>query len=289
MVLAETVKDNAVIPEVTLNNGITMPQLGFGVFQVPNDECAKAVSVALEAGYRSLDTAAIYRNEKGVGEAISRFGAPRKDLFITSKLWNGDQGYDSTLRAFDASLERLGLQYLDLYLIHWPTPDRNLYVDTWRAFERLYTEGRVKAIGLSNFQPEHIQRILDSGEIVPAVNQIELHPYLTQNRLRDLHSNLGIQTEAWSPLGQGLVLKDPLITNIATKHQRTPSQIVLKWHLQVGNVTIPKSVTPSRIRENLDLFDFELSASEVASIDGLDQGHRTGLDPDTFHGHAPLT
>lgn len=272
------------IPEVTLNNGVSMPQLGFGVFKVPNDECAKAVTTALEAGYRSLDTAAIYRNEEGVGEAISQFGAPRNELFITSKLWNGDQGYDSTLRAFDASLNRLGLDYLDLYLIHWPTPDRDLYCDTWRAFEKLYSDGRVKAIGLSNFQPDHIKRILDAGEVVPAVNQIELHPYLTQSGLRSLHRELGIQTEAWSPLGQGLVLTDPVIADIATSHGRSPSQIVLRWHLQTGNVTIPKSVTPSRIRENLDVFDFELTDAEVASIEHLDRGHRTGLDPDTFHG-----
>lgn len=276
------------IPEVTLNNGLAMPQLGFGVFQVPNDECAKAVSAALEAGYRSLDTAAIYRNEEGVGDAISRFGASREDLFITSKLWNGDQGYDSTLRAFDASLKRLGLEYLDLYLIHWPTPDRDLYVDTWKALETLYSEGRVKAIGLSNFQPDHIQRILDAGEVIPAVNQIELHPYLTQTTLRNLHKELGIQTEAWSPLGQGLVLADPVIANIAAAHKRSASQIVLRWHLQIGNVTIPKSITPSRIRENFDVFDFELTESEVSSIDQLDRDHRTGLHPDTFHGHAPL-
>lgn len=272
------------IPSKTLNNGVVMPQLGFGVFKVDPDGCAAAVSEALRAGYRSLDTAAIYRNEEGVGSAIAESGLSRDELFVTSKLWNGDQGYDSTLRAFDESLKRLRLDYLDLYLIHWPTPRRDRYIDTWRAFETLHGQGRIRAIGLSNFQPDHLRRVLDSGTVVPAVNQIELHPYLTQEPLRALHEELGIVTEAWSPLGQGLVLADPVITSIAEAHDRTPAQIVLRWHLTIGNVTIPKSVTPARIRENLDLFDFELSDEDVESISSLNRDERTGLNPDEFHG-----
>ncbi|WP_138418256.1 aldo/keto reductase [Sinomonas gamaensis] len=272
------------IPTVTLNNGVQMPQLGFGVFKVAPDECAAAVSEALKVGYRSIDTAAIYKNEEGVGKAIAESGIARDELFVTSKLWNGEQGYDSTLRAFEVSLQKLGLDYLDLYLIHWPTPDRGLYPDTWRAFETLYKDGRIRAIGLSNFQPNHISRILEVGSVVPAVNQIELHPYLTQTQLRKLHHELGIHTEAWSPLGQGLILEDPLILSLADKYERTPAQVVLRWHLQAGTVTIPKSVTPARIRENFEVFDFELDSADAIAIDGLDRAHRTGLDPDTFHG-----
>jgi 2,5-diketo-D-gluconate reductase A len=272
------------VEEVTLNNGVRMPQLGFGVFKVAPEECADAVSEALRVGYRSLDTAAIYRNETGVGQAIAESGLERSDLFVTSKLWNGEQGYDSTLRAFDASLDRLGLDYLDLYLIHWPTPKRDLYADTWRAFESLHRDGRIRAIGLSNFQPDQIERILDIGDVIPAVNQIELHPYLTQRTLRELHDRLGIQTEAWSPLGQGVVLRDPVVQGIADSHARTAAQVVIRWHLQIGNVTIPKSITPSRIKENLDVFDFDLTSDEIASIEALNQDQRTGLDPDDFHG-----
>lgn len=271
------------VPTVTLNNGVRMPQLGFGVWQVPDREAAAAVSAALEAGYRSIDTAAIYGNEKGTGQAIAGAGLPREELFVTTKLWNADQGYDSTMRAFDASLDKLGLAHLDLYLIHWPNPGRGLYADTWRAFEKLYAERRAKAIGVSNFPVAQLQHLLDAGSVVPAVNQIELHPNLPQAELRAFHADHGIATEAWSPLGQGKgLLADPALAALAAKHGRTPAQIVLRWHLQLGNVVIPKSVTPSRIRENLDVFGFELDAADLAAVGALDNGRRLGPDPATF-------
>ncbi|ANN19678.1 oxidoreductase [Amycolatopsis orientalis] len=272
------------IPTVKLNNGVEMPQLGFGVFQVPDEETTAAVKTALDAGYRSIDTAAIYGNEAGVGKALAESGIARDDLFITTKLWNSEQGYDSTLKAFDASMAKLGLERLDLYLIHWPTPERDLFLDTWKAFEKLYADGRVRAIGVSNFQPAHLQRVLDSGSVVPAVNQIELHPYLQQPELREFDAKHGIATEAWSPLAKGGdLLGEAAVKALADKHGRTPAQIVLRWHLQLGNVVIPKSVTPSRIKENLDVFGFTLSDEDVASLSGLERGERTGPDPDTFN------
>ncbi|MFE2430439.1 aldo/keto reductase [Streptomyces sp. NPDC059373] len=271
------------VPFITLNNGVQMPQLGFGVWQVPDDEARAAVRTALEAGYRSIDTAAIYENEKGTGQAIADAGLPRDELFVTTKLWNAEHGYDSTLRAFDASLDKLGLDHVDLYLIHWPVPSRGLYLDTWRAFEKLYADGRTKAIGVSNFPVAQLQEVLDEGSVVPAVNQIELHPNLPQAELRAFHAAHGIATEAWSPLGSGRgLLEDPALAALATKHGKTPAQVVLRWHLQIGNVVIPKSVTPSRIRENLDVFDFELDADDLAAIDALDNGTRLGPDPATF-------
>lgn len=274
---------NAPIPTVTLNNGVEIPQLGFGVFQVPDAETTAAVTAALEAGYRSIDTAAIYGNESGVGRALAGSGIAREDLFITTKLWNSDQGYDATLKAFDASLGKLGLDYVDLYLIHWPTPARDLYRETWKAIERLAADGRVRAAGVSNFQPAHLKRLLDGADLVPAVNQIELHPGLQQNELRAVHDGLGIATEAWSPLAQGAVLGEDAITTIAARHGKSPAQVVLRWHLQLGNIVIPKSVTPARIRENLDVFDFALSDDEMAAIAALDRSLRTGPDPDTFN------
>jgi diketogulonate reductase-like aldo/keto reductase len=267
---------------VKLNNGVDMPQLGFGVWQVPDAEAAPAVTEALKAGYRSIDTAAIYGNERGVGEAIANFD--REELFVTTKLWNSDQGFDSTLRAFDESLRRLGLDVLDLYLIHWPTPARDRYVDTWKAFAQLQKEGRVRAIGVSNFQPAHLRRLIDETGVVPAVNQIELHPYLQQAELREFHAQHGIRTEAWSPLGQGgELLSDPVVAKIALAHGRSPAQVVLRWHLQLGNVVIPKSVTPSRIRENIDVFGFELATAEMEALSTLDRGGRIGPDPDQFN------
>ncbi|NUO46866.1 MAG: aldo/keto reductase [Streptomyces sp.] len=271
------------IPTVTLNNGIEIPQLGFGVFQVPDPETAAAVTSALEAGYRSIDTAAIYGNEKGVGQALAASGIARDELFVTTKLWNADQGYDATLKAFDASLAELGLDYVDLYLIHWPTPARDLYRESWRAIEKLAGEGRVRAAGVSNFQPAHLRRLLDDSSLVPAVNQIELHPGLQQRELRDLHTELGIATEAWSPLAQGAVLSEPVLTSIAGRYGKSPAQVVLRWHLQLGNIVIPKSVTPARIRENADVFDFALTDEELTAIAGLDRGLRTGPDPDTLN------
>ncbi|MFJ5262358.1 aldo/keto reductase [Streptomyces sp. NPDC088387] len=271
------------IPHITLNNGVRIPQLGFGVFQVPDAETTPAVASALDAGYRSIDTAAIYGNEKGVGAALADSGIAREDLFVTTKLWNADQGYDATLKAFDESLAKLGLDHVDLYLIHWPTPARDLYLDTWRALERLAADGRIRAAGVSNFQPDHLRRLLDHSSLVPAVNQIELHPGLQQRELRALHGELGIATEAWSPLAQGALLGEDAIVSVAAAHGRSPAQVVLRWHLQLGNVVIPKSVTPSRIRENLDVFDFTLSDDEMTAIGALDRGLRTGPDPDTLN------
>ncbi|WP_017587043.1 aldo/keto reductase [Nocardiopsis ganjiahuensis] len=272
------------VPGITLNNGLRIPQLGFGVWQVPDDAVVEAVSHALAAGYRSIDTAAAYGNEAGVGEALRRSGLEREDVFVTTKLANSDQGYDATLRAFDASLGRLGLDVLDLYLIHWPLPQRDLYVPTWKAMERLYAEGRVRAIGVSNFQRPHLERVMEEGGIAPMVNQIELHPLLTQEELRAFGAERNIATEAWSPLGQGELLSHPLIAELARAHGRTPAQILLRWHIQLGNVVIPKSVTPERIRSNFEVFDFELPGAEVARISALNENHRFGPDPDSFDG-----
>jgi len=268
------------VPPIILNNGVEMPQLGFGVWQVPDDEAERAVATALEAGYRSIDTAAIYGNEKGTGRGLASSGVARKDLFVTTKLWNADQGYDSTLRAFDASLEKLGLDYIDLYLIHWPMPAKDKYIDTYKAFEKLYADGRAKAIGVSNFLPEHLEKLIDATSVIPAVNQIELHPHLQQQALREYHAEQGIATEAWSPLGSGKgLLEVPAIVAIAQKHNRTPAQIVLRWHIQLGNVVIPKSVTPSRIKENIDVFGFSLDTEDIAAISALNEDRRLGSNP----------
>jgi 2,5-diketo-D-gluconate reductase A len=271
------------VPSITLNNGVEMPQLGFGVWQVPDEEAQGTVTTALEAGYRSIDTAAAYGNEEGTGKALAASGLPREEFFVTTKLWNKEHGYDETLRAFDASLSKLGLDYVDLYLIHWPLPSIDRYVDTWKAFEKLHADGRIRAIGVSNFQPAHLRRLFAEGSVVPAVNQIELHPYLQQPELRALHAEHGIATEAWSPLGQGKgLLDDPVIGGLATVYDKSPAQIVLRWHLQLGNVVIPKSSTPSRIKENIDVFDFELTEDDLAVLAALDNGTRFGPDPDTF-------
>ncbi len=271
-------------PTVTLNNGSTMPQLGFGVFQVPNEETADAVSAAFAAGYRAIDTAAMYGNEEGVAKAIADAGIPREDLFITTKLNNNGHGYDDALRAFETSRTRLGLEYVDLYLIHWPLPAKDRYVDTWRAFEKLHSDGLARSIGVSNFQPAHLQRLFDETDVVPAVNQVELHPYLTQDAVRAFDAEHGIATEAWSPIAKGgELLSDPAITSLAEKYGKTPAQVVIRWHLQLGNVVIPKSVTPARIKENIDVFDFELADDDVTSITELNRDERTGPDPDTFN------
>jgi 2,5-diketo-D-gluconate reductase A len=273
----------AAIPTLALNDGATIPQLGFGVFQVPPDEVVEPVRTAIEAGYRLIDTAAAYRNERGVGQAIAESGVARADLFVTTKLWNTDHGRDKALAAFDGSLKRLGLDSIDLYLIHWPLPTLDAYVETWRALAELKANGRVRSIGVSNFTVAHLSRIISETGVVPAVNQIELHPRFAQDELRAIHAEHGIVTEAWSPLGQGKgLLDDPTIAAVASRHGRSPAQVVLRWHVQLGNVVIPKSVHAERIRENLDVFDFELTDEELRSLSGLGTGERIGPDPETF-------
>ncbi len=231
---------------ITLNDGNAIPQVGLGVWQTPPEATERAVATALEAGYRHIDTAAAYQNEREVGQALAKSGLRREDVYITTKLWNADQGYDSTLAAFDKSMERLGLEYLDLYLVHWPMPKTNKYVDTFKAFAYLRDQGRIRSIGVSNFEPEHLRTLIDATGVVPAVNQIELHPLLQQQELREVHAELGIATEAWSPLGQGSLLANPTVTSVAEAHGRTPAQVLIRWHIQLGNIVIPKSVTPER-------------------------------------------
>ncbi len=272
------------VPTIELNNGVTIPQLGFGVFQVPPEDTEAVTARALAAGYRHIDTARAYRNEEGVGRAVAASRLDRDDVFVTTKLWNNRQGHDAALEAFDSSLERLGLDVLDLYLIHWPAPQQDLYVDTWRAFEELHAAGRVRSIGVSNFRVEDLQRLLDLGLTVPVVNQIELHPYLTQDELRAFHAEHQIVTEAWSPLAQGGVLGDPLITELAEAKDATPAQVVLAWHLALGNIVIPKSVTPERITENFASTEVKLGNDEVDAITALNRDERTGPDPWEFPG-----
>jgi 2,5-diketo-D-gluconate reductase A len=268
---------------VLLNNGVSMPRVGLGLWQVTTGEAEKAVATALEIGYRSVDTAKLYHNESGVGRAIATSGIPREELFVTTKLWTGEHEYDAALRAFDASLRRLRLDYVDLYLIHWPAPRQNRYLQAWRALSAIAAGGRAKAIGVSNFTIKDLSRVLDESPIVPAVNQIELHPQLAQAQLRAFHAEHGIVTEAWSPLGQGRgLLRQAVLGRVAAKHGRTPAQVALRWSLQLGNVVIPKSVTPSRIAENFDVFGFELDAADLADISTLDSGRRLGPDPAHF-------
>ncbi|MGW5440974.1 aldo/keto reductase [Nocardia asteroides] len=270
------------VPTIVLNDGNVIPQLGFGVFQVPEDDVTPVVAEALKVGYRSIDTAAVYGNEEGVGRAIRASGIPRDEIYVTTKLWNADQGYDSTLRAFDASMQRLGLDYLDLYLIHWPVPSAGRYVDTFRAFQALKAQGRIGSIGVSNFRVIDLETVIAEAGETPAVNQIELHPTLAQRELRQYDANHAIATEAWSPLGQGTLLDSPTVVTLAKELDRTPAQIIIRWHLQLGNIVIPKSVTPSRIAENFDVFSFELDAQAMEAINRLDVGKRVGPDPGTF-------
>lgn len=274
--------ESSSVPSTVLNDGQTIPSLGFGVFLVEEGDTFGAVTTALETGYRHIDTAAIYGNEAEVGRAIREFGVARDEVFVTTKLWNSEQGYDSTLRAFDASLERLGLDQLDLYLIHWPVAQADRFVDTFRAFQKLKAEGRVTSIGVSNFNRDHLERLIAETGETPALNQIELSPNLVQAELRAFHTEHGIATEAWSPLGRGAALKDPTIVGIAAETGRTPAQVIIRWHLQLGNVVIPKSVTPSRIRENFDVFSFELTDEQMRAITALDSGTRVGPDPAEF-------
>jgi 2,5-diketo-D-gluconate reductase A len=270
------------VPTLPLGENEQIPQLGYGVFQVPPKETEQPVAEALSAGYRHIDTAAAYRNEGAVGLALRASGIPRDELFVTTKCWNDDQGYEQAKRACRASLERLELSHLDLYLIHWPVPAHDRYVETWNAFVELQQEGLVRSIGVSNFEPEHLERVIAETGVTPAINQVELHPHFQQVGLRREHERLGILTEAWSPLGQGLELEDPVIVEIAQEHSKTPAQTIIRWHLQLGNVVIPKSVTPSRIGENFDVFGFELSDEQMQAIDAIDAGTRIGPDPNTF-------
>ena len=267
---------------IALNDGARIPQVGLGVWQTPNDEAAPAVKAALSAGYRHVDTAAVYENEEGVGEGIRQSGIDRSEIYLTTKLWNTEQGYDQTLKAFDASLKRLGTDYVDLYLIHWPSAHRGLFVDTWKAFVKLKEEGRAKSIGVSNFYPEHIEKIVAETGVVPVINQIELHPDFQQREARAFHEKHGIATQSWSPLGQGKLLGHPAIADIAAKLGRTPAQVIIRWHIDNGLVVIPKSVTTSRISENFKVFDFKLSAEDLDTLNGLDDaGARIGPDPKT--------
>lgn len=265
---------------ITLNNGLEMPQLGFGVWQVPDEEVTSVVAKALEVGYHSIDTAKVYGNEQGVGKALAQSNVPREEMFITTKVWNTDQGYENTLKAFDASLERLGLDYVDLYLIHWPTPEFDEYVETYKALEKLYNDGRVKAIGVCNFNIEHLQRLLDECEVKPVLNQVECHPYFQQNELKAFCEKHNIFVEAWSPLNQGgAVLNDEVVKQLAEQHGKTPAQVIIRWHLQSNTIVIPKSVTPSRIEENFDVFDFELTQEDMMKIEGIDRNERKGPEP----------
>jgi 2,5-diketo-D-gluconate reductase A len=271
-----------VSPSITLNNGVSIPQLGLGLFQVPPADAQRVVETALEAGYRHIDTAAAYNNEDGVGAAIKVSGLPRQDVFVTTKLRNGNQGYNEALVAYDESCERLGLDQIDLYLIHWPYPSADRYVDSWRALERLHAEQRVRAIGVSNFLPEHLERLLAETALVPAVNQIELHPTYQQHEVADYSRKHSIAVEAYSPLGQGADLEHPTVVGLAETYSRTPAQVVLRWHLQRGHIVIPKSNSADRIKSNFDVFSFSLSDEEVNSITAMEDGNRIGGDPRTF-------
>jgi len=271
------------VPSLKMNNGLEIPQLGFGVFLVPPEETQQAVSEAIKAGYRLIDTAQGYRNEEGVGEAIAESDVPLDELFITTKLTNSEHGYDNALRAFEGSTKKLGIDVLDLFLIHWPLPMFDQYVETWRAFEKLLADGRVRSIGVSNFEIPHLQRLMAETDVTPAVNQVELHPQFPQDDLREFHAEHGILTESWGPLGQGKgLLENPNIVEIARRKGRTPAQVVLRWHIQLGCVVIPKSVNPDRIRENIDVFDFELDDADMADISKVRTGQRLGADPNVF-------
>ena len=274
----------ATVPTIRLNNGVEIPQLGFGVYQVPPEDTAEAVSTALEIGYRHIDTAEMYGNEKGVGEAVARSGIDRGEVFVTSKLNNGYHRRDDALRAFDQSLADLGFEYLDLFLVHWPLPGIDVdYVETWKAMEEIYASGRARSIGVSNFQAHHLRRLFSETQVRPAVNQIEVHPYLTQEELRAFDADHEIVTEAWSPIAQGKVLDDPVVLRVAERYSRTPAQVVLRWHVQRGDVVFPKSVNRERMQQNFELFDFDLDGDAMGDLSALDRGERTGPDPDTFN------
>jgi len=272
------------IPSVRLNDDRTIPQIGLGVWQVPDDVATDACLAAFEAGYRHIDTAALYGNEEGVGRAIKASGIPRDELFITTKVWNTDQGRDETIAAMEASLARLDLDYVDLYLIHWPTPDRGLYIETWETVLELQQRGSTISAGVSNFHPDHLRAVIAATGVTPVINQVELHPWLPQRAVRAADDELGIVTEAWSPLASGGLIDDAVLAGIGAKYGKTPAQVMVRWHLQIGNVVLPKSVTPARIVENIDVFDFELDADDLIAIESLeDETRRTGPNPDTFN------
>ena len=271
------------VPNITLNNGVEIPQLGFGVFQIDPSETKDATLSALDVGYRHIDTAEMYGNEKEVGEAVRACGLDRGDVFVTSKLNNSYHDYDDALKAFDQTLKDLDIDYVDLFLVHWPLPDVGNYVDTWRAMEKIYESGNVKAIGVSNFQPHHLRRIHGETSVTPAVNQVECHPYLPNDEVRAYDAEHGIATEAWSPIAQGNVLDDPVLERIAETHGKSTAQVTLRWHVQRGDIIFPKSVTRSRVEANFDIFDFELADADMTDITALDRGERTGPDPDTFN------
>lgn len=272
------------VPSISLNNGTTIPQLGFGVFQIAPDQTKAATLAALEVGYRHIDTAQMYGNEKGVGEAVRESGLDRDDVFVTSKLANGFHAHDAAIAAFDRSLEVLGFDHLDLFLIHWPLPGIDVdFVETWKALEEIYASGRARAIGVSNFQPKHLRRLVQETTVVPAANQVEVHPYLTQDEVRAVAAEHDIAIEAWSPIAQGLVLDNPALTAIADAHGKTAAQVVLRWHIQRGDIIFPKSVTRSRVEENFAIFDFELSDADMGLISALNKDERTGPNPDEFN------
>jgi len=271
------------VPNVRLNNGVEIPQLGFGVFQIKPEDTVEAVTTALEVGYRHIDTAEMYRNEKEVGEAIATSGIDPSEIFVTSKLNNNKHDVDDALAAFDQTLTDLRLDRIDLFLIHWPLPKVGNFVDTWKALERVYQDGRARAIGVSNFQPHHLRRLHQESTVVPAVNQIELHPYLTQDELRAFDAEHGIATEAWSPIAKGGVLEDATITDLANSYGKTSAQVVLRWHIQLGNIVFPKSVKQGRMRENFEIFDFELTDTDMLLISALNKDERTGPNPDEMN------
>ncbi|MFZ4486613.1 MAG: aldo/keto reductase [Candidatus Nanopelagicales bacterium] len=274
--------DPSIVPNIALNDGTTIPQIGFGLWQVPPDGAEAATAEALAVGYRHVDSAAVYANEAEAGLAVARSGLAREDVYVTTKLWNPDHGYDEAMRAFDLSMGKLGFEYLDLYLIHWQCKQLGKYVDTWRALIDLQASGRVRSIGVSNFKETALREIIDVTGVVPVLNQIELHPWLPQLDMRAVHAEYGIATESWSPLASGQLIDDPLLATIAAKHGVSTAQVMIRWHLQQGLIVLPKSVTPTRIAENIDVFGFELDAEDLAAIATLESGRRTGPDPDDF-------
>lgn len=274
--------DPSIVPDVALLDGTTIPQVGFGLWQVPPSEAEAATAEALRVGYRHIDSAAVYANEAEAAAALAKSGLAREDVYVTTKLWNPDHGYDEAMRAFDTSMGKLGFEQLDLYLIHWQCAQNGKYLDTWRSLIDLQKAGRVRSIGVSNFKEPALRHIIEATGVVPVLNQIELHPWLPQLDMRAVHAEYGIATESWSPLASGQLIDDPTLARIAAKHGRSTAQVMIRWHLQQGLIVLPKSVTPSRIAENLDVFDFALDEDDMATIAGMESGHRTGPDPDEF-------